>query len=28
LAAVLTLGSWLLFVVALELRIPVMPTKI
>ena len=28
LAAVLTLGSWLLFVVALELRIPVMPSKI
>jgi hypothetical protein len=28
LAAVLTLGSWLLFVVALELRIPIMPSKI
>ena len=28
LAVVLTVGSWLLFVVALELRIPVMPTKI
>jgi hypothetical protein len=27
LAVVLTLGSWLLFVVALELRIPVMPSK-
>jgi hypothetical protein len=28
LAAVLTFGSWLLFVVALELRIPTMPSKI
>ena len=28
LAVVLTVGSWLLFVVGLELRIPIMPSKI